>query len=200
MLRDKSAKMAKWLFFCQIAILALLSLCIDFKNSFCQMTSFWVLWKTYFWLLLKTCLWPCPGLSMYLSDRINWIISSFPHRISKILLILGSWDDFRSLRCRIGECSFFCCLTTWKKHCAYLLKSWHLQWIGWTGNTRICISSTLQIGKITCMFRINAACPMKFVPSALSFFKPFGLRSMKLHGYRSVWATHRFYNTFSWGI
>ena len=93
--------------FCQIAILALLSLCIDFKNSFGQMTSFWLLWKTYYILLLKKCLWPRPGPSMYLSERINWIISSFPRRISKILFVLGSWDDFGSLGCRIGECPFF---------------------------------------------------------------------------------------------
>ena len=112
--RDKSAKMAKWLFFCQIAILALLSLCIDFKNSFCQMTSFWVLWKTYYWLLLKKCLWPCPGPSMYLSERINWIISSFPHRISKILFVLGSWDDFECLGCRIGTGYFFWYSNFWK--------------------------------------------------------------------------------------
>ena len=70
MQREKSGKMA---IFCQIAILALLSLCIDFINCFCQMTSFWVLWKTYYWLLLKKCLWSCPGPSMYLSERINWI-------------------------------------------------------------------------------------------------------------------------------
>ena len=43
--RDKSAKVAKQLFFCQIAILALLPLCTDFKNSFGQMTSFWSIWK-----------------------------------------------------------------------------------------------------------------------------------------------------------
>ena len=106
--REKSAKMAKWLFFCQIAILALLSLCINFKNSFCQMTSLWLLWKTYYWILLKMCLWPCPEPSMYLSERINWIILSFPHRISKILFVMGSWDHFGSLGCGIGECPFFC--------------------------------------------------------------------------------------------
>ena len=49
---------------------------------------------------------PCPGLSMYLSERINWIISSFPWWISKILFVLGSWDHFGSLGCRIGECPF----------------------------------------------------------------------------------------------
>ena len=51
--RDKSAKMAKWLFFCQIAILALFSLCIDFKIFFCQMTSRWILWKTYYMIFPK---------------------------------------------------------------------------------------------------------------------------------------------------
>ena len=93
--------------FCQIAILALLSLCIDFKNSFGQMTSFRLLWKTCYTFLLKKCLWPRLGPSMYLSERINWIISSFPHRISKILFVLGSWDDFGSIGCRIGKCPFF---------------------------------------------------------------------------------------------
>ena len=89
------------------AILALLSLCMDFKNSFGQMTSGWVYWKTHYTLLIKMCLRPCPGLSMYLSERINWIISSFPRWISKILFVLGSWDHFGSLGCRIGECPFF---------------------------------------------------------------------------------------------
>ena len=89
------------------AILALLSLCIDFKIFFGKMTSGWVLWKSYYTLLLKKCLRPCPGLSMSLSKRINWIISSFPRWISKILFVFGSQDHFGSLRCRFGECSFF---------------------------------------------------------------------------------------------
>ena len=105
--RDKSAKRAIWQKNSHFAILALLSLCIKFKNSFCQMTSLWILWKTYYILLFKKCLWLCLGLSMYLSERTNWIISSFPHRISKILFVLGSWDDFGSLWCRIGEGPFF---------------------------------------------------------------------------------------------
>ena len=89
------------------AILALLSLCIDFKIFFGKMTFGWVLWKSYYTFLLKKCLRPCPGLSMYLSERINWIISSFPRWISKILFVLGSWDHFGSLGCRIGEGPFF---------------------------------------------------------------------------------------------
>ena len=73
-----------------------------------------VLRKTYYTLFLKKCLWSCPGLSMYLSERMNWIISSFPHRISKILFVLGSWYHFGSMGYRFGECPFFCCLTIWK--------------------------------------------------------------------------------------
>ena len=42
-----------------------------------------------------------------LSKRINGKITSFPHRISKILFVLGSLDDFGSLGCRIGEGPFF---------------------------------------------------------------------------------------------
>ena len=89
-----------------LAILAFLSLCVDFKNFFSKMTLGWVLWNSYYTLLLKKCLRPCPGLSMYLTERINWIISSFPRWISKILFVLGSWDHFGSLGCRIGECPF----------------------------------------------------------------------------------------------
>ena len=100
-------KMATWQKNSHFAIWALLSLCIDFKIFFCKMTYGWVLWKSYYTLLLKKCLRPCLGLSMYLSERINWIISSFPRWISKILFVLGSWDHFGSLGCRIGECPFF---------------------------------------------------------------------------------------------
>ena len=107
MCRDKSAKLAIWLKKSYFAILSLLSLCIDFKNSSGQMTSRSVLWKTYYTNFLKKCHISCPRLSMYLSEKINWIISSFPHRISIIVFCLGSLDDFGSMECRIGECSFF---------------------------------------------------------------------------------------------
>ena len=49
------------------------------------------------------CLWPHLGPSVYLSQRISWIISSFPGWISKILFVLDSLDYFGSLGCRIGE-------------------------------------------------------------------------------------------------
>ena len=51
-------------------------------------------------------MWSCPGPSMYLSEWINWIISSFPQWISKILFVLGSWDHFGSMGCRNRECPF----------------------------------------------------------------------------------------------
>ena len=101
------------------AILALLSLCINFKNSFDQMTSGKVLWKTSHILLLKKCLRPCPGPSMYLSERTNCIISSFHHRILKILFVLGSRDDFKCLGCRIGTGYFFWYLDFWKNTVTY---------------------------------------------------------------------------------
>ena len=114
-------EMAIWQKNSHFAILALLSLCINFKNSLGQMTSYWVLWKTYYKLLLKKCLRSCLGPSMCLSARINWIISSFPHRISKILFVLGSWDKFECLGCRIGTGYFFWYLNFRKNtmHCSF---------------------------------------------------------------------------------
>ena len=104
--QGQKCQIGKVAIFCQIAILALLSLCIDFKNSFGQMTSYWVLRKAYYILLLRKCLRAVSGLSMCLSKRINWVISSFPRWNSKILFVLGSWDYFGSLGCRIEECPF----------------------------------------------------------------------------------------------
>ena len=71
------------------------------------LTSPWVLWKSCYTFWLKKCLRPCLAPSMYLSERIDWIISSFPRWISNILFVFGSWDHFGSLGCRIGECPFF---------------------------------------------------------------------------------------------
>ena len=77
-----------------------------FKIFFSTLASCWVLWKSYYTFLLKKCLRPCPCPFKYLSERINWIISSFPWWISKIIFVLGSWGHFCSLGCRIGECPF----------------------------------------------------------------------------------------------
>ena len=82
-----------------------------FKDFFCQMTSCWMLWKTYYTLLLKKSLWLCPGPPIYLFERINWIISSFPPEISKILFDLGSWNNFGRLGSRIRDGPFHGYLT-----------------------------------------------------------------------------------------
>ena len=65
--RGKSAKMEKKPFYCQIAILALLPLCINFKIFFCQMASFWALWKSLLALFVKKCIMARLSPSMYLS-------------------------------------------------------------------------------------------------------------------------------------
>ena len=56
------------------------------------MTSGWEFWETYYTHFLKKCLRLYPGTSLSLSKMINWIIFSFPHRISKILFLMGRWD------------------------------------------------------------------------------------------------------------
>ena len=80
---------------------------MDFKIFLGQMTSGWVLWMTYYKFLLKKCLRSCPGPSISLSRRVNWIFISFSHRISKILFVLGSLDGSWSLRYGIWMGLFF---------------------------------------------------------------------------------------------
>ena len=121
--REKCAKMAVWQKNSYSAILALFPLCIDFKNSFGQMTSGWVLWKTFYKVLLKQCLRLCPGLSISLSRRIDWIVSSFSHRISKIFFVLGCSDDSSSLGYRIGTGPFFCYTNFWNNTVPHSQKS-----------------------------------------------------------------------------
>ena len=48
--------------------------------------------------LPKKCLRLCPHPSKCLSERINWIISTIPHRISKILFVYGSCE-FLAMQC-----------------------------------------------------------------------------------------------------
>ena len=111
--REKSVKMAIWqniviLLFWHFFLCASIS-----KILFFQMTSYWISWKTYYSLFLKKYLWPCPGPSMYLSERINGIISTFPHRISKILFVLGTAIIIQKvpIKCWLGSLNFaFCAL------------------------------------------------------------------------------------------
>ena len=55
--------------------------------------------------LSKQCLRPAP--SKCLSERINWIISTIPHRISKILFVYGSYQFLAMLEGKIREAPFF---------------------------------------------------------------------------------------------
>ena len=49
----------------------------------------------------------CPVLSKCLSERINWIISRIPHRISKIIFVYGSYEFLSMLEGKIRETPFF---------------------------------------------------------------------------------------------
>jgi hypothetical protein len=48
-----------------------------------------------------------PAPSKCLSERINWIISRIPHRISKILFVYGYYEFLAMLEGRIREAPFF---------------------------------------------------------------------------------------------
>jgi len=68
------------------------------------MTSFEVLLKCHSLTLSKKCLRLRPNA---LSERINWIISTIPHRISKILFVYGSYEFLAMLEGKIREAPFF---------------------------------------------------------------------------------------------
>ena len=72
-----------------------------------QMTSFEVLLKCHSLILSKKYLWLHPAPSKCLSERINWIISTIPHRISKILFVYGSYEFLAMLEGKIREAPFF---------------------------------------------------------------------------------------------
>ena len=78
--------------FLQITKMALLVPCMEFKFFLGQMTSFEVLSKCHSLTLSKKCLRLRPAPSKCLSERINWIISMVPHRISKIIFVYGSFE------------------------------------------------------------------------------------------------------------
>ena len=76
----------------KIAKMALFDPCMEFEIFLGQMTSFEVLLKCHSLTLSKKCLRLHPAPSKCLSERINWIISTIPHRISKILFVYGSYE------------------------------------------------------------------------------------------------------------
>ena len=71
-----------------------------------QMTSFEVLLKCHSLTLSKKCLRLRPAPSKCLSERINWIISTIPHRISKNLFVYGSYEFLAMLEGKIREGPF----------------------------------------------------------------------------------------------
>ena len=91
----------------KIAKMALFDPCMEFEIFLGQMTSFEVLEKCHFMILSKMCLRLRPALSMCLSERINWIISRIPHRISKILFVYGSYEFLAMLEGKMREAPFF---------------------------------------------------------------------------------------------
>ena len=110
--RYKSAKMAKWLFLCQIAIFVLLTQSINFiSNDFLLSILRDILHN-----LAKRVSQALFSAVHVLIQEDELSISTFPHRISKILFVLDSWGHCVRLRCGIGECSFFCCYIIRKKH------------------------------------------------------------------------------------
>ena len=70
------------------------------------MTSFEGLWKCHCLNLSKNCLRLRPAPTKCLSERINWIISIIPHRISKILFAYSSYEFLAMLEGKIRETPF----------------------------------------------------------------------------------------------
>ena len=70
------------------------------------MTSFDMLLKCHSLTLSKKCIRLRPASSKFLSERINWIISIIPHRISKILFVYASYEFLAMLEGKIREAPF----------------------------------------------------------------------------------------------
>ena len=83
--------------------MALFDPCMEFEIFLDQMTLFEVLLKCHSLTFSKK----CPAPSKCLSERINWIISTIPHRISKILFVYGSYEFLAMLESKIREAPFF---------------------------------------------------------------------------------------------
>jgi len=87
--------------------MALFALSMEFEIFLGQMTLFEVLLKCHSLTLSKKCIRLHPAPSKCLSEKINWIISTIPHRISKILFGYGSYKFLAMLEGKIGEAPFF---------------------------------------------------------------------------------------------
>ena len=85
--------------FWKIAKMALFDLCMEFEFFLGQMTSFE---SAILWLYPKNV-----SGSAQLRSRMNSIISTIPHRISKILFVYGSNEFLAMLEGKIREAPFF---------------------------------------------------------------------------------------------
>ena len=80
---------------------------MEFENFWGQMTSFVGLLKCHSLTLSKKCLRVRPALSKCLSERINWIISTIPHQISKIIFVYGSMNFQQCWKAKSERPHFF---------------------------------------------------------------------------------------------
>jgi hypothetical protein len=78
----------------------------------------WCAIKVPFFDLSKKCLRLHPAPSKCLSERINWIISTIPHRISKIIFVYGSFEFLAMLEGKIREAQPGK-ITVWPTHLPY---------------------------------------------------------------------------------
>jgi hypothetical protein len=87
----------------KIAKMALFDPCMVFEIFLGQMTSF----ECHSLTLSQKCLKLHPAPSKCLSERINWIISTIPRRISKIIFVYGSYEFLAMLEGKIRDAPFF---------------------------------------------------------------------------------------------
>ena len=87
--------------------MALFDPCNEFENFLNQMTLFEVLLKCHALTLSQKLLRVRPAPSKFLSERINWIISTIPHRISQILFVYGSYEFLAMLEGKFREAPFY---------------------------------------------------------------------------------------------
>ena len=89
--------------------MALFDPCMEYEIFLGQMTSFEVLLKYHALTLSQKFLRLVPAPSKCLSEteRLNWIFSTIPHRISKIPFVYGSYEFLAMLEGKIREAHFF---------------------------------------------------------------------------------------------
>ena len=102
----------------KIAEMAIFDTCMEFEIFLDQMTSFEVLLKCHSLTLSKKYHRLCLAPSKCLSERINWIISRIPHRISKIIFVYGSYEFLAMLQGKIRETPVFLRFNLDKWQCA----------------------------------------------------------------------------------